>query len=139
MSSSIAGTIRPQPTTVREAVTQALRDFGLAYKRTPEESSAAQAIYERTLAEFPPEAIALGAQAAINEERFCPAPSTLRKYVQDEHLRLMRARDAVIPMRQREPNGMACPTCGAEAYVRNSRWIIDHDRKAHGVFAGGGS
>jgi hypothetical protein len=136
MTTGIAGHIGNRPETVREAVTQALRDFGLAYKRTPEESSAAQMIYERSLSEFPPEAIALGAQRAINEERFCPAPSTLRKYVQEEHLRIMRSRDAVIPMRNREPNGLACPTCGAEATWRNNRLVMEHDRQAHGIYGG---
>lgn len=132
---SIAGHVG-RPETVRDAVTLALRDFSLAYKRSAEESLASRDVYERSLGGFLPESIVLGAQKAIDAERFCPAPATLRKYVVEEHERLTRSRDAVV-RRADDGNGMACPVCGAQAYWRNQRWVMDHLAHAHGVYRGG--
>jgi hypothetical protein len=127
---SVAGSIGPKPETVREAVLEALADFARAYNRAAEAASVE--IYVRVLDRFLPEAIQRGARSALEEERYFPAPATFRGYVLQEHERLTRARNSVVVARE-DDNGRRCADCGAMAYERNGRYVIDHDPHRHGV------
>src|SRR5687768_7748650 len=99
---TVAGTIAPKPETVREALIVALRDLARATKKNPDEAAESLDLYERVMRDYLPEAVALGAQRCLEEERFFPAPAVLRKYVFDEHQRLVSMRSAVVPARAAE-------------------------------------
>src|SRR5688500_1153358 len=104
---TVAGTIAPKPETVREALIVALRDLARACKKNPDEAADSLDIYERVLRDFLPEAVALGAERCLEEERFFPVPATLRKYVLEQHQRLVSKRSAVVPAAA-EHDGTVC-------------------------------
>jgi len=133
MSQSLAGHIG-RPETVREAVVGALRDFARAYKRTADDVLASVDLYERVVRDYLPEAVASGADRALEEERFFPAPAVLRKHVAEAHERIVRSRSAIVPD-NRDPE-RRCLVCGAEAQSSESgkRSVINHDPRAHGIY-----
>lgn len=121
--------------TTSEAVRAALRDLAIAHKRSPEDALNQTDIYERVLRDFLPEAITMGTEKCIEEERFHPAPATLRKHVWDMHQKLMATRAAVVPRRgDGVHDGMVCLVCGARAIDTGKRYVMDHDAHAHGVY-----
>ena len=129
-------TIAGRPTTVAEAVLVTLRDFALAYKRHADEVLSSRSIFERSLAELSPEAIVIGGQRAIENERYCPSVYVLKRYAVEEQGKITAATRAVIP--RRETDGTRCHICGAEAVERvnefgRARLIMEHDRAAHRV------
>lgn len=136
---TVAGSIVPssRPETVREAVIIALGDLARGHKKSAEEADVP--IYERVVRDYLPEAVIIGAQTCLEEERFHPSPAVFRKYAKEAHERIVRSRSAVVTRRADDEGMRACPTCGAVAVASASgkRLEMSHDPVRHGIYRGG--